>query len=547
MVRVCENFEKKKRRCLLSPHSIVSKFWSQILRRDLPYIYDSGMKKAPSPPSSSDEKFPENFTWGVATASYQIEGAWNKDGKGESIWDRMCHTPGMVVNGDTADVGVDHYHRWKEDIQLMKDLGVQTRMSLSWPRMFPTGLVSAPNAAGIKFYSDLIDGLIAAGITPMVTLYHWDLPQALQDSYGGLLNRQFIEDFTEYGRECFRLFGDRVKQWITFNEPSCICVLGYGLGNHAPGNCENPGTEVYLTSHHLLLAHAHTYRIYVKEFKDEQKGMCGITLNSEWWDPVSSDAADLTAARRAMDFTLGIYAEPIWGRNKGGDNDNDNDYPSVVRETAGTRLPTFTAAEKSLLKDSSDFFGLNHYSTRIAGRPSLGMALQCLPREIMTLYKSVGSFGRFLKAIKPMVNPFATSYFKDIGVGVYPDPDGTVYTSMRWAVAPWGLRKLLNHIQEQYNPRGGIIITENGLAVDNDSERIPFFQGYLGEVRKSIVEDKCDVRGYLAWSLLDNFEWSFGNEKRFGSVHVDYETKKRTPKEVAGWYKKVMDNNGLKW
>jgi beta-glucosidase/6-phospho-beta-glucosidase/beta-galactosidase len=202
----------------------------------------------------------------VATASYQIEGAWDEDGKGESIWDRMCHTPGMIVNDDNADSGCDHYHRYKEDVQLMAGLGVKTyRMSLSWPRMFPTGDVANPNPQGIKFYQDLIDCLVEHDIEPMVTLYHWDLPQALQDKYGGMLSPQFVPDFKAYADACFGLFGDRVKQWITFNEPSCICVLGFGLGNHAPGRAENPGTEVYLTSHHLLLAHAHAYRVYEKK------------------------------------------------------------------------------------------------------------------------------------------------------------------------------------------------------------------------------------------------------------------------------------------
>jgi len=313
-------------------------------------------------------------------------------------------------------------------------------------------------------------------------------------------------------------------------------VLGFGLGNHAPGRCVDPGTEVYSTSHHLLLAHAHAYRLYERKYKKKQKGMCGITLNSEWWDPVSTHPDDIAGALRAMDFTLGIYAAPIWG---------DGDYPKTLRETCGDRLPKFTESEKKMLMDSSDFFGLNHYSTRKAGRMDIGVALGTLPREVTSLYKSVGSFGRFVAAIKPMVNPFQKSYFKDGSFGVYPDPPGTEYTSMRWAIAPWGLRKLLNYINDTWKPRGGVIITENGLAVEDDCARIPFFQGYLGEIRKAIVEDGCDVQGYLAWSFMDNFEWSFGNDKRFGLVHVDYDTKKRTKKDVADWYAGVMESNSL--
>jgi beta-glucosidase len=444
----------------------------------------------------------------------------------------------MIVNGDHADVGCDHYHLYKQDVAMMRKLGVQSyRLSLSWPRMFPDGDADKPNAKGIKFYNDLIDELVKAGIEPMVTLYHWDLPQALQDKYGGMLSREFVGDFEKYADRCYGLFGDRVKQWITFNEPSCICVLGFGLGNHAPGRCENPGTEVYLTSHHLLLAHAKAYRLYESKYKKKQKGACGITLNSEWWDPVTSHPEDVQGALRAMDYTLGIYADPIWG---------DGDYPKTLRDTCGSRLPRFSEEEKAELMGSSDFFGLNHYSTRKAGRPRVDVALRTLPHEIHSLYNSVGSLGRFWAAIKPMVNPLQSSYFKDMGVGVYPDGEGVKYTSMRWAVAPWGLRKLLGYIQDKWAPAGGVIITENGLAVEEDEEeeRVEFFRGYLREVRNAI-EDGCDVRGYLAWSLMDNFEWSFGNAKRFGLVHVDYETKKRTPKEVAGWFKKVMDGNSL--
>ncbi|GMH72750.1 hypothetical protein TrST_g12123 [Triparma strigata] len=492
--------------------------------------------------------FPKGFAWGCATASYQIEGAWDEDGKGPSIWDTFAHILGNVVDGDNGDIVCDHYHRMEEDVKLMADLGMKNyRFSLSWPRMFPTGDVKNVNMKGVDFYDRLINELLKNGIEPLATLYHWDLPQALQDKYGGMLSKEFVKDFTAYSEKCFELFGDRVKQWITFNEPSCICVLGFGLGMHAPGRANNPGTEVYLSSHHLLLAHAYSVECYRKKFQKKQKGVIGITLNAEWWEPVSSHADDINASNRAMNFTLDFYAEPIWG--------GQGEYPKTMRDAAGSRLPAFSEKEKKLINGSSDFFGLNHYSTRAAGRPSATTALQCLPKEIKSLWSGMGSAGKFFSAIKPMVNPFAASYFKDMDISPYPDPAGTEYTTMRWAIAPRGFRSLLNYIHNKYHPKGGIIITENGLAsqedtkeameADKDSIRIPFFKAYLREMHNAIAVDGCDVRGYYAWSFMDNFEWSFGNSKRFGLVRVDYDTLERTPKPVAHWYKGVMDNNTL--
>ncbi len=505
-----------------------------------------GSKKSKS---SSSLSFPKEFAWGCATAAYQIEGAWDADGKGPSIWDRFVHSPGTIVNGDTGDRVCDHYNLYRNDVKLMAGLGFKHyRFSLSWPRLWPDGNArKKPNKAGLDFYNGLVDSLIEHGITPICTLYHWDLPDALQQSYGGMLSPKFVPDFTAYATACFGLFGDRIKSWITFNEPSCICVLGFGLGMHAPGRCSDPGTEVYLSSHHLLLAHAYAVESYRNDFQKKQKGVIGITLNSEWWDPVSPHSEDVAAANRAMDFTLGLYADPIWGP--------DNDYPKSIRDAAGTRLPNFSAKEKKMLRGSSDFFGLNHYSSRKVGRPNLTTQLQTLPREIGTLWSSMGSVKRFAMAVAPMVNPFATSYFKDMNIGVYPDPPGTEFTTMRWAVAPWGFRKLLTYIQEKWNPAGGIIVTENGLATneqtadlmeaDKNSTRIPFFKEYISEMHKAMTLDGADVRGYYAWSFLDNFEWSFGNDKRFGLVRVDYETLERTPKPVAYWFKKLMEENSI--
>jgi len=315
---------------------------------------------------------------------------------------------------------------------------------------------------------------------------------------------------------------------------------------HAPGKCDEPGTDVYMSSHNLLLAHGYAVQSYRKKFQKKQSGKIGITLNSEWWEAASETEEDRKAALRAMDFTLGIYAQPIWG---------DGDYPKSIRDAAGTRLPRFSSKEKKLLQGSSDFFGLNHYSTRIGGAPKFTVALQTLPREIGTLTSGMGSYRRVLNAIKPMINPFKASYFKDMDIVSYPDPPRTEYTTMGWAVAPYGFRKLLNYIQDTWNPGGGIIVTENGLATneptlesamaDKDKTRIPFFEAYIDEMRKAIVEDGVDVHGYYAWSFMDNFERSFGNNKRFGLVRVDYETLERTPKPIAHWFTKLMANNAI--
>jgi len=419
------------------------------------------------------------------------------------------------------------------------------RFSLAWTRLFPTGDVSSPNKKGIAFYNKLIDCLLSHGIEPICTLYHWDLPQALQDKYGGMLSPLFVADFKAYADACFKLYGDRIKSWITFNEPSCICVLGFGLGMHAPGHCHAPGTEVYLSSHHLLLAHAHAVDVYRKNYQKKQGGVIGITLNSEWWEPASQSPQDVETADRVMDFFLGLYAEPIWGP--------ENDYPATVRAAGGDRVPHFTQAEKDLLKGSSDFFGLNHYSTRHCEAPSALTTIQTLPREIASLWSSVGSFPRFAKAVAPMVNPFASSYLKDMSMTASIDPPGTEYTTMRWAIAPWGFRKLLNYIQDKWSPEGGIIVTENGLATDEDTEekmsgdtmRVPFFKAYLKEMHQAMEIDKVDVRGYYAWSFMDNFEWSFGNDKRFGLVRVDYDTLERTPKPIAKWWTTMMTANAV--
>ncbi len=493
-------------------------------------------KKLTEAPEQQALEFPKDFQWGTATAAYQIEGAPEADGKGASIWDEFTHMKGNVFHGETGDVACDHYNRYEEDIKLMAKLGMKNyRLSISWPRILPNG-TGEVNQKGIDFYHRVIDCLIDNGITPLVTLYHWDLPLALEKEFGGFLSRDIIPAFENYAKVCFENFGNKVKSWITFNEPWCVTVLGFCNGMHAPGRMNAPGREPYLAAHHLLLSHSKAVALYRKEYQKRQGGVIGITLNTEWWSPASNDPRDVAAAERAIAFNLGWFADPVF---------LTGDYPKEMRDALGDRLPSFTAQEQEALKGSSDFFGLNHYSSHIVGRMNACVALSTLPKELGLLFKSSPSTK---KALKMVFGFTGSTYFKDIGILTYPDPRDTEYTEMGWAVAPWGFGDLLLHITQRYAPKGGIIVTENGCAMPDKTKqdavdpnsvssrrRTTFMHQYLSSMLEAMNKG-ADVRGYFCWSFMDNFEWAFGYDKRFGMVYVDYETQERTPKPIAKWY-----------
>ena len=457
--------------------------------------------------------FPENFTWGTATASYQIEGAWNEDGKGPSIWDAFSQTPGKIANGDTGNSACDHYHQMEADVEMMAGLGLKAyRFSIAWSRIYPTGRGEV-NAEGVAFYSKLIDTLLEHGITPWVTLYHWDLPLALQMELDGWLNPAMADHFESYARTCFEHFGDRVKHWITFNEPWVISILGHGQGMFAPGRTSN--SEPYQVAHQLLRSHAKAVACYRSEFQQAQSGQIGITNNCDWREPKTDSAADKEAAQRALEFFLGWFADPVYL----------GDYPACMRERLGERLPEFSAEEKALLKGSSDFFGLNHYTTMFAAesRPDEGTE----------------------------INPFGNGGIsEDQDVDLSVDPDWKL-TSMDWAVVPWGCRKLLQWIDARYG-RPPIVITENGCSLADelvdgevrDPFRVEFYRSYLTACHEAI-ESGVDLRGYFAWTLMDNFEWSRGYEKRFGLHYVDFETKKRYAKDSARFFADVARQNAV--
>ena len=447
-------------------------------------------------------QFPAGFRWGTATASFQIEGG--AEHRGRTIWDEFCGTPGKVHEGHTGAVACNHYHRFRDDVRLLADLGARYyRFSVSWARLFPRD--GELSAAGVQFYTDLVAELRQAGIAPVVTLYHWDLPVWVQEKCGGWAgDGGVVQEFEVYARAVFEALGDSVEEWITINEPWCVAVLGYEVGEHAPGETDSPGRKVYVAAHNLLLAHARAVRVYRAEFAAKQKGVIGITLNADWAEP-----GDAAAARRDMEFSLGWFAHPVYF----------GDYPRCMRDEVGDRLPAFSAAEKAELRGSSDFFGLNHYSTHYT-----------------TGLRAKGSH---------------TDFWNDKRTEESHDDKWDV-TDMGWPIVPRGFAKLLKHVSDTYTPKGGIIVTENGLAAPEattdamkaDTMRISYYERYIGAMHEAIQQG-ADVRGYMLWSFLDNFEWAHGYSKRFGLYRVDYDTLERTPKPAVEWYKKVIKENAV--
>ncbi|KAL7419161.1 hypothetical protein Q5752_005997 [Cryptotrichosporon argae] len=450
-----------------------------------------------------------DFLWGFATAAAQIEGggpeAERDSGRGPSIWDAFCDTPGKIEDGAHVVRTCDHLARWKEDLALMASLGVRAyRFSISWPRVIPLGgRRDAVNERGLAFYDALIDECLALGITPFVTLYHWDLPQALYKSYGGWTSHEIIPDFVNYARLCFCRYGDRVKHWLTLNEPWCVAVLGHGVGAFAPGHVSS--TEPWVVGHNLILSHAHAARLYQAEFQPRQAGTIGITLNGDWAEPYDDSPENIRAAQDKMDAAVGWFADPIYlGK-----------YPDSLRARLGDRLPEFTADEAALVKGSSEFYGCNTYTTNTI---------------------RAGSNDEF--------NGNAELLFeRPDGIQIGPE------SQLKWLRdVPWGTRKLLNYLYKRY--KTPIYMTENGYAVKgehakdkqdmcgvliaDDTERIHYLQGYLEALRAAIETDGVDVRSYFGF--CDNFEWASGMVPRFGLVHVDYETFERTPKDSARFF-----------
>lgn len=445
--------------------------------------------------------FPDNFVWGVATSSYQIEGAVEVDGRGPSIWDTFCRIPGKVKDGDNGDRACEHYWRFPEDVALMQSLGVRAyRFSIAWPRIFPQGTEERPNEAGLQFYDRLVDVLLAAGITPWVTLYHWDLPQGLQDR-GGWANRATVEAFLRFAEAVAERLGDRVKHFITHNEPWCVAMLGHMNGEHAPGHRDWP--ESLRVAHHVLLSHG----MAVPRIRARVPGAkVGITVNLVPGYPASASAADADATRHFDGFFNRWYLDPLFGR--GYPADMVADYQRLGRLPEGP-LPFVETGDTEAIAVACDFLGINYYSRAILRSESLPEA-ENLPRQI-------------------------------------PEPGPSERTDIGWEVYPRGLQDLLVRVHRDYGPIP-LLITENGASYAtapdpdgaiHDEARVAYFRGHLGAC-KAAIDEGVPLAGYFAWSLMDNFEWAYGYSQRFGIVWVDYATQQRIPKDSALYYASVI-------
>ncbi|MFP3937230.1 MAG: GH1 family beta-glucosidase [Phycisphaerae bacterium] len=438
----------------------------------------------------TQQSFPEGFLWGTATASYQVEGAVDADGRGKSIWDTFSHTPGKTAHGHTGDVACDQYHRYAEDVSLMRELGVDSyRFSLAWPRIFPEG-AGKRNPKGFDYYHRLIDALLEAGIQPCVTLYHWDLPQALEDA-GGWPERQTALHYAEYAKTCFEELSDKVKFWITFNEPICTSKLGYFVGCHAPGRKD--GAAFFRTAHHLNLAHG----LATQAFREGgYEGQIGITLNLASVRPATRRQEDIAAAERARDTESRIFLGPIYGRG----------YPERFAADFPDWPMPVEQGDMEQIAQKPDFIGLNAYWENPVRHDESGWDNYSI----------------------------APSYHDQ--------------TEMGWDIIPDGLYRLLKWTYTECDETP-IYVTENGAAMDDrltpdgtrchDRGRVEFLRTYIGAVAHAI-RDGVDVRGYFAWSFIDNFEWAFGYTKRFGLVYCDYTDLRRVPKDSFFFYRDLI-------
>jgi beta-glucosidase len=449
-------------------------------------------------------EFPDGFVWGAATAAYQIEGAVAADGRGPSIWDTFCHRSGRVANGDTGDVAADHYRRFRDDVALMADLGLPAyRFSVSWPRIQPGGKGPA-NAAGLDHYERLVDELVAHGITPVLTLYHWDLPQELEDS-GGWGERDTAARFAEYAELVGARLGDRVPIWTTLNEPWCAAFLGYASGEHAPGHTD-PALAL-TAAHHLLLAHGLGTQALRAVLPSSAQ--VSITLNLSSVLPAVTSTAATNAVRRIDGLANRLFLDPLFLGH----------YPvDVMRDTARLTDWSFVRpADLPVIAAPIDLLGINYYTPTLV---------------------DVGP---------PVDGPSPWPACRDVRFVPQPGPA----TAMGWAIDAQGLRNVVHRVHDRYR-QVPLMITENGAAFDDelgvdgvrDDERIAYLRDHLTVVHDAITHG-VDLRGYFVWSLLDNFEWAYGYSKRFGIVHVDYPTQERVWKDSAHWYRQVIQTNGI--
>jgi beta-glucosidase len=451
-----------------------------------------------------NKTFPRDFKWGTATSSYQIEGAPTAGGKGPSVWDSFSHIEGKIKNGDTGDTACDHYHLWRDDIELLKKLGVNAyRFSISWPRIFPTGKENEPNQIGLDFYSRLVDTLLENKITPFITLNHWDIPQGLED-IGGWPERDIVHEFVKYSYHVSKHLGDRVRNWITHNEPWCVSYLGY-IEGHKPPGLINKWSKSLATAHHLLLSHG----MAIPEIRNNSKqSEIGITLNLNTAIPASGSTYDEDACKFFDGQFNRLYLNPLY----------NNEYPDDVFEYLKTKslisesdLNFIKQGDLNIISTKTDFLGVNYYSRAVIRNEEIDEKNN-LPRNV------------------------------DMGPK----------TDFGWEIYPPGIYDLLMKLKNEYKVQN-IYITENGCSYGdgpnsegkiNDKRRIEYYRSHLTELKRAI-EDGAPCNGYFAWSLMDNFEWAQGFSQRFGLIWVDFETLERIPKDSYYWYKKYISANGL--
>lgn len=465
--------------------------------------------------------FPDDFLFGTATSAYQIEGAYLDDGKGLSNWDVFTRIPGNVPNGDNGDIADDHYRRYMEDIENLHSLGVDAyRFSISWSRILPKGRFGEINPSGVMFYNSIIDNLLLRGIEPFVTIHHNDIPQELEDRYGGWLSPLIQEDFVHFAKTCFEEFGDRVKYWITINEPNIYAIMAYMNGQFPPGRCSPPfgncsagnsDLEPLLAAHSMILAHAKAVQLYRQQFQPKQSGTIGITVHAFHFVPYRDDVFSHEAVERAFAFGVTWILDPVvYG-----------EYPDLMCKYIGNDLPKFSKEEATLLKTSVDFIGINHYSTLYAV-DCFHYSTDCAPGEDRPIRGFAGTTG-----------------YRD---GV---PIGDEMGYDRFFVVPSGMENLTDYVRMKY-PNTTLYITENGYTplgpgMLHDFKRIKYHNAYLAALANAMRKG-AKVKGYFAWTLMDNFEWLQGYDVSYGLYQVDWRTLKRTPKLSAKWYADFLAN-----